>query len=405
MSATEADAKALLDAIAARPRPAGGDAERAARARCARLLEGLGFEVEEQPFEYSAFPGRWATPAAGVALLAALLGGSWLGAHGAHALALGVFAGVPAAVAAASLAAARAGVLRLPVMRASSSNLVAVRGAPGGRPPLWLVAHLDSKSQPVPILVRALGIVATAALVVAAIGAAIAGAAGLVGEPWAGWRLIAALAPAATAPVILSVVGSRSQGALDDASGVATVLLAATLAPAAMPLGVLLTSAEELGLAGARAWARGRQPAIALNCDGVDDAGSVVAMHGARAPRALLGALDRASGGAVRTRRLLPGILADSVALADAGWDAVTVSRGTAATLARIHRPADAPERLTGAGIAGTARLLAAAAAELVPARAGDEHRTETHRGCCSSSRSSSSPASSSSRSGSPGRG
>jgi hypothetical protein len=62
----------------------------------------------------------------------------------------------------------------------------------------------------------------------------------------------------------------------------------------------------------------------------------------------------------VRTRRLLPGILADSVALADAGWETVTLSRGTAATLARIHRPGDRADRMTAAGIAATAPLVAA---------------------------------------------
>jgi hypothetical protein len=51
---------------------------------------------------------------------------------------------------------ARDGVLSFPAQRSTSVNLVATRG--GGTPAVWLMAHLDSKSQPIPILVRALGI-------------------------------------------------------------------------------------------------------------------------------------------------------------------------------------------------------------------------------------------------------
>jgi hypothetical protein len=53
--------------------------------------------------------------------------------------------------------------------RASATNLVATRGAPR----VWLVAHLDSKSQPIPMLVRIAGIIATAAVVVVLIALAL----------------------------------------------------------------------------------------------------------------------------------------------------------------------------------------------------------------------------------------
>jgi len=80
-------------------------------------------------------------------------------------------------------------------------------------------------------------------------------------------------------PVLGSVIGNRSAGAVDNASGVATVLGAAATLPDAN-LGVLITDAEELGLAGARAWCaettRRRVPV--LNCDGVDDDGVLTLM-------------------------------------------------------------------------------------------------------------------------------
>jgi len=66
------------------------------------------------------------------------------------------------------------------------------------------------------------------------------------------------------------------------------------------------------------------------------------------------------------SRRLVPGILVDAVALADAGWDAATLSRGNLATLALVHTAADARARLTGEGVADGALVLAAAARRLM---------------------------------------
>jgi hypothetical protein len=71
------------------------------------------------------------------------------------------------------------------------------------------------------------------------------------------------------------------------------------------------------------------------------------------------------AGEPLRTLRLIPGILTDSVALADAGWQSVTLSRGTIRTLQRIHTARDTLSGMRGAGIAGAARVLAGAATEL----------------------------------------
>jgi hypothetical protein len=61
--------------------------------------------------------------------------------------------------------------------------------------------------------------------------------------------------------------------------------------------------------------------------------------------------------------RLLPGALLDGVALADAGWHVVTVSRGTLRTVARIHTPGDSLEHLSGEGVVVTASIICAAIA------------------------------------------
>ena len=65
-------------------------------------------------------------------------------------------------------------------------------------------------------------------------------------------------------------------------------------------------------------------------------------MYTGRAPEAVLRAMrdaaDRREQHGLVVRRLLPGILTDGVALADAGWPAVTLSRGDRATLRESTR-------------------------------------------------------------------
>jgi hypothetical protein len=251
----------------------------------------------------------------------------------------------------------RFGVLSLPWMRAQSSNLVAVRGNPS----LWLVAHLDSKSQPVPILVRALGVMG---LLVGMLAALVVAVVQLGGQdvrwiwPWiTGWGVLSSL------PVAASVVRARSPGALDDASGASTVLLVAQSLPPQLALGVILTSAEEMGLAGMRAWVSGRGIGHAINVDGVDDQGDLRLTWTTRRPSALieqLAARAAEAGVSCRAGRLLPGVLLDAVPLADAGWQVVTVSRGTVRTVARIHTARDSLEHLQGEGVALTASVIRA---------------------------------------------
>jgi Iap family predicted aminopeptidase len=170
-------------------------------------------------------------------------------------------------------------------------------------------------------------------------------------------------------PMIASLVGARSNGALDNASGVAAVLEAATLVRPDVAIGVLLTSAEELGLAGARAWARARTgpPAVAINCDGVDDdaEGRITIMYTGHRPAELLAVLQGALAIETRVRRMPLGLLTDSVALADRGWHTVTISRGSFHSFRRVHSERDTLDNLTGSGIGDVAILLARASEAL----------------------------------------
>ena len=363
-------AAAHLRTLAREPRPTGSHAAGDARRYCAGVLSSLGFANTELPFQYSAAVGEFGTPAAGVAALVFVSGARAAALGNRPAAAVVLLVGGALLLALAGSWAARRGVLALAARRRSGVNLEARR--PGVAPVVWLVAHIDSKSQPISLVVRAAGIVVLTLAWIAALVLAVAEATrgSLASDAWL-WVLVAAVIGAV--PVIASTVGRRSPGAIDNASGVATVLAAAAMSTH-LPIGVLITDAEELGLAGARAWcaaaAEARAPVI--NCDGIDDSGTLALMW--TRPRAAL--LEQAVRDAARMAReplrvipLIPGVLVDGLAFSDAGWQVVTLSRGSAGTLRRIHTRRDDLAHVRGTGVAATARVLTRAMAIIAEQR------------------------------------
>ncbi len=99
---------------------------------------------------------------------------------------------------------------------------------------------------------RVAGIVFTSLALVATAAATIAGSS-------AAWPLTA-IVWLTSIPLMLSVHGARNHGTLDNASGVAAVLEAVEQLPPGLPLGVLITDAEEYSLP-ARERGRGRMSA------------------------------------------------------------------------------------------------------------------------------------------------
>jgi hypothetical protein len=285
-------------------------------------------------------------------------------------------------------------IARFPLERARSTNLEARRGDPR----VWLVAHLDSKSQTVPILVR---IASSVLLAIVTVFSLIVLLLSLVGVafPVMTWHAIALAAVLGALPSMFCFVQNHSNGAVDNASGVVTALLASQSDSAPRDLGVVITSGEELGLAGARAWALSALPSSVtqlsalpssgtqlsalpssvaqlsskpeisiLNCDTVDEAGHWRCMYTGTRPDRILAAAETIAGALgvrVHVGRLIPGILADSMVFADRGLKAVTLARGTLKTLARIHTRRDNSNTLTGNGAAEASAILSALAKEL----------------------------------------
>lgn len=245
------------------------------------------------------------------------------------------------------------GATREPWVRTSGVNLEATRGA---APRVWLVAHIDSKSQPISTAFRTVGVVALS------VGAILSLA------PVFPFGIPEILAIAGGIILCFAAVGSKSDGAADNASGVAAVLEASALIPAASGVGVLITDAEELALAGATAWVYGREPGIAINCDTIDDIGRLVVFEYGYRSRPIArqaGPVARSVDQRARVMRPPPGVLTDSNAFHRAGWETVTLARGTIRTLNRIHTERDTLKSMRGTGIPDAARVLARIAEEL----------------------------------------
>lgn len=326
--------------------------------------------MRERPFVFSEFPGQFATPLmGGAAAIIIGLAGRW-GAEGRRAAPLILLVVGSIALFAVGRWLVERGVLEAPLLRRRGVNLEATRLG-GDATTIWLTAHLDSKWQRVPTLVRTIGILLVSLGYLLTLGLAAVAATG-ADTAFFLWGMAAIVTLSGAIPVVLSTVGSGSPGALDNASGVATVIAAARQLGNVSGLGILITDAEELGLAGARAWSREARTATMLNVDGVDDIGGIQVMFTGRRPAQLLAAVDRATRVTdIRHQagRLIPGILTDSVAFSDAGFPTVTFARGSLRSLLRVHTRRDDLAHLRGTGIAETATLMAATVREIGEAR------------------------------------
>ncbi|HET9426515.1 MAG TPA: M28 family peptidase [Gemmatimonadaceae bacterium] len=334
-----------LAAIATRPRPVGSEANAQARQYCADHLRSLGFEVAERPFEFSALPGRYGAQIIGAGAVLGYGTSLLFDLPGIGGLTVILLMALTVWLGSAHATKGR-------FFREVGTNLEATRGSDSPR--VWLVAHIDTKSQPISSALRSIAVVA---LIVPL----------LLGFYFRSIP-VRSLGIGGGVLLMLAAVRSKSDGAADNGSGVAAVLEAASMVSHDRSIGVLITDAEELALAGATAWATGREPGIALNCDTVDDGGRLVIFEYGYFSRAVdehAGAVARSVDPKTRVTRPPPGVLTDSNAFHRAGWQSVTLARGTFRTLNRIHTRRDSLDSMRGTGIPDAARVLARLAEEL----------------------------------------
>jgi hypothetical protein len=341
--------RAFAARLLALTRESGSPGLTEARLLVADRLRELGFAVELQPFRCTA------AALVPLPLLGAGLG--WLGLLVTPllvlptpppwlALVVWIAGAVSLALLAAGAAAGHAPAAWVGPQR-DDANLIATRSSGVRR---WIVAHLDTKAQGHSMAGR---LVAVWLMLVAAAGLSALGFARLarplptvLAAPVAG---VAVLAGALAARGRLQGV---TQGARDNGTGVVAALAAAATRDPG--IGILITGGEELGLIGARLFARDRGAALAgaeiVNLDTIDSQGPVwVVSHDARgdvlaereAARLKVLGLD------VHRRRLPLGILTDSLALARSGAPAITIARLDWSTLRLIHTPRDTPADLS----------------------------------------------------------
>jgi len=227
-------------------------------------------------------------------------------------------------------------------------NLIArgPSGRPTVRPSVWLVAHYDSKSQPISMALRLVGFLG---LVVSLLGLP------LIPIPAIALLLIA------VAIVSQNRVNDYSPGAVDNASALVAIFMTIDQLPAATAVGMIFSDAEEFGLVGARALAADRAALFAdaavINLDGLDDVGQPIALVHRPGPMGI------AIATALKARRWrwLP-VVVDGIALARVSRECVTILKGNWRTMRSVHRPGDNADRvrLDGAAIvaAGLARVL-----------------------------------------------
>jgi hypothetical protein len=222
-------------------------------------------------------------------------------------------------------------------------NVIARPIRPSAHPPVWLVAHYDSKGQPISMALRLIGF-----------GGLVAGLVFLLIQP-----VVAALLLAAALFIVSrNRVTNDSPGAVDNATALVATLMTLDLVGHQPGIGVILPDAEEFGLVGARALVRERAELLRgtaiVNMDGLDDAGR---------PTVLLhrpGPMGRAIAAALGARRArwLP-VVVDGIALRGAAAECVTILKGDWRTMRLVHTTDDRAERLTLEGVTAVAQGLA----------------------------------------------
>jgi hypothetical protein len=335
-----------------------------------RLIK-LGYQIQDFPFTFSTWPGRFAVSAAGFFFLAGSLSAAAMLNMRHPGIALVILLATLLVAGAIAVVTAPLTTI-LPFGRITGNNMFAAKS--GAVPRYIFMAHLDSKSQPVPLAFRGpaimLAIVAWIAFIIFAI-------LGLLDPVWIRTDITTVLGVVSfIAGVILFFcwVENRSPGALDNASGLATVLAIAEAERDRDDVAFLITDAEELGLVGARAIARKLNPVFGvINIDGVDDAGPVYVLEKFGFPpkhiaphlvAAILQAADKMDLPAQR-RNVPFGLMLDHLPMARAHLPSVTVMRGSFTSLRRVHRPNDSMDHMTGTGIDTVVRLLRDALAQL----------------------------------------
>lgn len=377
--------------VACGPRGTGSPGEAAAADLIERIFREAGLEVERQGFSVSAWPLILAERVLPLLAAAGMVLAGLLYAN--HPILAAV---VLAAIAAAALPTGirqRLGRKLFDLGRQIDSANIIGRSRPdrAGRLTLVFLAHYDSTSQTLPIILRLAAVLTAMAMCLVLFVLAVLSSTGIgpAGGAWV-WSVVL-VAVVALLACMFNRSGNRSPGATDNASGVAVLAALADELPERLTdsanLIFVATGAEELGLGGSMRFAQhhaGRLDPARTLCFNFDTLGSgkTIYLAGARKPfEDVPVVLSRlADGQGFKTRRLpvLIGVGMDHQQLRSGGLWAMSLTQGAGRAALHVHTAGDLPERVDTRRLAGIVRIVSDLAGEVVknfndPGRDEDE--------------------------------
>jgi len=369
-----------------RPRRVGSGEDERVADEISAMLEGFGYRVERQPFTFSNFVNIAITLELGLSLSLIALGlridrfASWAALILLTTFVL--FSRLNRLAEAASIKTSDVFFKTSEVWRRyRTANIVAHRpNLSADLPRLYLVAHYDSKSQRLPIVVRVLLFVIFITFSLSFVVWALVS----IFMPIPQWPLTLSglIALFAGFPLLLFTIeaGNESAGAIDNASGMGLVLhLAQCLARRDdIRLTILITSAEEWAALGAAAYVRKHESDLRwqadtgklclLNFDGVGVDGDLYYSDShVQFPGALLDLVQEACAELnLPLKKLsLVGALFDHLPFAQRGFDAISLITIGKATLA-VHTAGDTADKLHVRGFEQAGRVALRVVEKLV---------------------------------------
>ena len=359
------------------PRLVGSVGEAEAQEYIVEQLTALGLDVSSEPFLFTKFPAEVLPRILSALFVPVVLFVPWFGEQFPVLLCLACLLSLATALFFTQWQKRLEGLYDVG-RRYQTENIIAKNGAKqdGNTPAFLFVAHYDSKSQVLPIAVRAIsyGIAITGLLVLTTL--MFIKCFTLFWLPhYIVWG-IAGITSLCLLLLQINFTRNHSPGGFDNASGVGVMLEVARVVMARdekIPITFLATGAEEYGMCGALRYVQAhadeydRENTYVINLDGlgVGDGVNLVTRYGippTRTTRALSD-LFQVSGELLGVRvsdRYLPiGVGLDSIPIASHGFEVLTVTAGAVGGVAlKIHSKQDRSELLNEESLQQVGELI-----------------------------------------------
>ena len=342
------------------PRRVGSTGETEARAYIVKQFAELGLHVVREPFHFTKFPAEVLPRILCGLFVPIVLSVPWFGERFPIPVCLACLLSLSIALLCTQWQKRFEGLYNIG-RKHYSENIIATNDVEqdGNTPVFLFVAHYDSKSQVLPIAVRAVAYgIGIAGLTLLTVTSAIK----VVTLAWLPAYIVWSIAGITAFSLLLlqsNVTQNRSPGGFDNASGVGVMLEVARVAMARRekkPIIFLAAGAEEYGMCGALrhtqkhvdAYDRNRTYVINLDGLGVGSGVNVVTRYGippihtTRRLAKLLQTSGASLGVQVSERYLPIGVGLDSIPIASRGFETVTLTAGDVGSVAlKIHSKRD----------------------------------------------------------------